>query len=365
MSDTQERTEKATPKKLKEATKKGRLSTSKDLSAWLGIGAAALVLLDVVTASRDAGIETMLAIGTVIRDPQPQVAVGVLGQAMGGVMGVLAPMLAIVVVTAIVGSTVQGGVRLRPFTTKFEQFNVVSGMKRLFGLQAWWEGGKALLKTIVVAGVLAVVISGLMPFLASSAAIPLSAIVSTAVDGVAGVLRAAVAAGIALAIVDVMVVAKRNRKHTRMTHKELKDENKNSDGDPMLKAQRRARQLAISRNRMIAAVADADVVVVNPTHIAVALRYEIGRGAPRVVAKGRGLVAERIRDAGREAGVPLVRDVPLARAVHAACELGHEVPEGLYEAVARVLALVMALRASGRVPRTIIDGAATPGRTPS
>lgn len=366
MSDTQERTEKATPRKIREASRKGRLGTSKDLSAWLGVGAAGLVLGDLITASRDRGIEQMLSIGIVIRDPQPQVARAVLADALGSVMAVMAPMLAVVMVVAVVGAAIQGGVRLRPFTTSVEQFNIVNGAKRLFGLQAWWEGGKALLKTVVVGGVLAVVIAGLMPFLASSAAVPLTAVIQTAVDGITSVLRAAVVVGIALAIIDVIVVARRNRKHTRMTMKELKDETKNTDGDPLLKAQRRARQLALSRNRMLAAVADADVVVVNPIHVAVALRYEPGRGAPRVVAKGRGLLAARIRERGTEHGVALVKDVPLARAVYAACDVGAEIPAGLYDAVARVLALVMALERSGGVPRTIIDGAApAPGRTRS
>ena len=98
---------------------------------------------------------------------------------------------------------------------------------------------------------------------------------------------------------------------------------------------------------MIAAVADSDVVLVNPTHVAVALRYEPGRSAPRVVAKGSALIAERIREKAAEAGVPMVRDIPLARAVFASCELGHEIPEDLYTAVARVLVFVDALRRRG------------------
>jgi len=357
MSDSQERTEKATPKKLKEATRKGQLGTSQDLASWLGIGAAGLVLPGIIEAATAEGAAQMLTIGTVVLDPDPQVALGALEEAMGTVLIVLAPLLIIVIITALTGSIVQGGVRLRPVTTTVDQFNFVSGMKRLFGLQAWWEGGKALMKTAVVAAVLTSVISGLVPFLASSASLPIGAVLETAVQGIARVLQAAVAAGLVLAVVDVLVVAKRNQKHTRMTLKELTDENKNAEGDPLLKAQRRARQLANSRNRMIAAVADADVVVVNPTHIAVALRYDPDHGAPRVVAKGRGLIAARIREKGEAAGVPLVRDIPLARAVHAACDVGHEIPADLYEAVARVLALVMAMRAAGEKPRGIIDGA--------
>ena len=157
----------------------------------------------------------------------------------------------------------------------------------------------------------------------------------------------AVLAGLALAVLDVFVVMRRNRKKTRMTKKEVKDENKNTDGDPLIKSQRRSRQLAMSRNRMMAAIADSDVVIINPTHIAIALKYEPGKSAPRVVAKGSGTIAARIREQATTDGVPMVRDIPLARALHAACELGQEIPVELYNQVARVLAFVMALKLRG------------------
>ncbi|MFP5358987.1 MAG: flagellar biosynthesis protein FlhB [Actinomycetes bacterium] len=140
---------------------------------------------------------------------------------------------------------------------------------------------------------------------------------------------------------------KRNRKQTRMSKKEISDEHKQSEGDPHVKGQRRARQIAMSRNRMMAAIAGADVVLVNPVHVAVALTYEPGTGAPRVVAKGRGHIAARIRAEAMDKRVPMVEDIPLARALHAACELGDEIPMHLYAAVARVLAFVMALRRRG------------------
>ena len=109
----------------------------------------------------------------------------------------------------------------------------------------------------------------------------------------------------------------------------------------------RPRQCAISRNRMMADVATADVVLVNPTHVAVALKYESGTGAPRVVAKGAGVIAARIRAEAEEHRVPMVADVPLARALYAACDVGQEIPVDLYDAVAKVLAFVMALRTRG------------------
>jgi flagellar biosynthetic protein FlhB len=160
-------------------------------------------------------------------------------------------------------------------------------------------------------------------------------------------MRTGIVAGLLLAVADVVVVMKRNRKQTRMTLKEVKDENKRTEGDPMLKGAIRAKQLAMSRNRMMAEVATADVVLVNPTHVAVALRYEPGSGAPKVVAKGAGAIAAKIREEASDKAVPMIEDIPLTRALHAACELGQEVPAHLFTAVARVLAFVMALRRRG------------------
>ena len=125
-----------------------------------------------------------------------------------------------------------------------------------------------------------------------------------------------------------------------MTKQEVKEEHRRSEGDPLVKGKIREKQRQVSRNRMLAAIADASVIVVNPTHVAVALRYD-GTGAPRVVAKGKGELARRIRELAEEHRVPIVRDVALAWALHDTCPLDHPIPEELYGAVAKVLAFVM------------------------
>jgi flagellar biosynthetic protein FlhB len=146
---------------------------------------------------------------------------------------------------------------------------------------------------------------------------------------------------------DYFVVRRRTNKQLRMTKEEVKQENKNTEGDPLVKAQIRSRQMAMARNRQMADVPTADVVLVNPTHVAVALRYEPTKGAPRVVAKGQGPVATKIRELAAEHRVPMVQDVPLARALHGGCEVGAEIPAEFYGAVAKVLAFVMSLKARG------------------
>lgn len=349
MSDGQDRTEKATPRRMREARRKGRLAHSQDLSAWLGIGAAALVLPVVLTAGANAGREQFALLADVIANPDPEVTVTALGAGLGSMLPTLAPLAGVVVLAAVAATAVQGGIhpsmhRLKP---TFKQFNLAAGVKRIFGMQAAWQGVKAALKAGAIGLVLYTVVQGMVPLLLGSGMHSLSQVLDTVAEGTSNLMRTAVIAGLVLAVADVFVIMRRNRKQTRMTKREVFEEYKQTEGDPLVKSQIRSRQLAMSRNRMIADVAGADVVLVNPTHVAVALKYTPGTGAPKVVAKGAGHVAARIRAKATEKHVPMVEDIPLARALHAACELGQEVPPHLYMAVARILAFVMALRRRG------------------
>ncbi len=347
MSDSSERTEKATPKRMQEVRREGRLASSRDMTAWVSMGAAALVLPAVIGSATSALEALVLGFRTVILDPQAATAQRYLDDALGRIPAILLPIFAAAVVGAIVGALLQGGIHFKRFKPSGKQFNLVSGVGRMVGRQALWEGAKALLKTGVVGVAVFVAIQGVVPLLANTGAMPLPALVGIASGVITAIMQAAIAAGIGLAAVDVFVVMRRNRKHTRMTRQEIKDETKTTDGDPLIRSQRRSRALAMTRNRMIAAVASADVVLLNPTHVAVALKYEPGKSAPRVVAKGAGAVATKIRERAADTRVPMVQDIPLARALHAACEVGQEIPEELYTAVARVLAFVMSLKRRG------------------
>ncbi|WNM24569.1 EscU/YscU/HrcU family type III secretion system export apparatus switch protein [Demequina capsici] len=347
--DGGEKTEKATPKRMKELRRDGALQKSQDLSAWVGIGAAVLMLPSVISHASQAARDQLATLDGVAATPDPLQALKVFQDGLGSIMTTMAPLLGVVALTAIISSAAQGGIhvsakRLKP---KFDHFNPKNGMKKLFGKEAWWNGAKAALKAAAIGTVLYVVIQGMVPVMLGSGSHSLESVIGFATDGVASMVKIAVFAGLALAAADMFVIMRRNRKKTRMSKQEIKNENKATDGDPHIKGQIRARQLAMSRNRMMAEIAGADVVMVNPTHVAVALKYEPGTGAPRVVAKGSGHVAAKIREKATEARVPMVQDIPLARALHSACELGQEIPPHLYAAVARVLAFVMALRRRG------------------
>jgi len=181
----------------------------------------------------------------------------------------------------------------------------------------------------------------------ASGSLPLSSILTKVSDAIFGIIRSAGFAGLAMAGADYMMARRRIGKQIRMSKQEVKEEHKRSEGDPHVKGHIRQRQLEMARQRMMSDLEKADVVLVNPTHVAVALRYEPSKGAPRVVAKGQGLIATKIRERATEFRIPMVMDVPLARALYKSCELGDEIPAEFFAAVARVLAFVMMMKAKG------------------
>lgn len=347
--DSGDKTEKATPKRMKELRKDGSLQRSQDLSAWVVVGAATLTLPLVIGRAGSETRNNLIKLRAFMDSPEPLIALEVARESLASMFAIMAPMFGAVVLAAVVSGAAQGGIHFSPKKLKptVKQFNPKNGLKRVFGGQAWWNGAKAALKAAAIGTVLYVVVQGIIPVLLGTGAHTVESIMGVGIDGVNSLVKIAVIAGLTLAGADMLVVMKRNRKQTRMSKKEIKDEYKTTEGDPLIKGQIRQRQIQMSRNRMMAEVTNADVVLVNPTHVAVALRYEPGTGAPRVVAKGQGHIAAKIRKIAAEKRVPMVQDIALARALHAACELGQEIPPHLYNAVARVLAFVMALKRRG------------------
>jgi flagellar biosynthetic protein FlhB len=228
----------------------------------------------------------------------------------------------------------------------------------MFGTKAVWEAVKAVAKVIVISGVVWSLARTLVPELVSSGQLPLQATVDRLRSGLTALLWTTVVTGLILALFDYAYMRHTVMKQLRMSHHEIKQEHKQSEGDPLMKGAIRSKQMAMSRNRMLSAVAEADVVLVNPTHFAVALKYEPRKGAPRVVARGAGALALKIRERAREARVPVVEDKPLTRLLYRVCDLGDEIPAELYLAVARILAFVMA---AGRPSRAA--GARRPARS--
>ncbi|GAA4987379.1 EscU/YscU/HrcU family type III secretion system export apparatus switch protein [Kineococcus glutinatus] len=344
-----EKTEKPTGKRLKQAKDEGNTPRTADLSAWLCTAAGALLLPMAIDSGEELGRSLFALVPAVAADPEPARALVSLTTGFKGVPLVVAPVAAATVLAAVVAGAMQGGLHLAPkrLKPKFSTLNPISGIKQHYGPHALWELAKSLAKVGVLGLVLWSVLRGLAPHLVAAGVMPLEGVLSATGDAIGSLLRIVVFLGLVIAGADYAMSRRKVMKSLRMSKEDIKQEYKNAEGDPLLKGAIKSKQLAMSRNRMMADVADADVVVVNPTHIAVALRYDPAKGAPRVVAKGAGAIADKIREKAREHDVPLVRDIPLARTMYKDVKVGQEVPADLYAAVAKVLAFVMSLRTRG------------------
>ncbi|MGY1727569.1 flagellar biosynthesis protein FlhB [Geodermatophilus sp. SYSU D01062] len=344
-----EKTEKPTPKRLKEARKEGQIPRTQELGTWAGVAVASVFLPVLVGNAFDAVGRLFVRFGSVVEHPEADAVGALLGEALRTFLETALPMALALMLVGVLASAAQGGVALATKGMKptLKKLNPFPGVKRMFGTHGLWEALKAVIKTAALGTVVVVTSSEAQALVSASGALPLSAVVATFASSAVLMFRVVAITGLVIAIADYVVVRKQTMSKLKMTKYEIQQEHKQSEGDPHVKGQRRSMQLAMSRNRMMAEVATADVLLVNPTHVAVALRYEPEKGAPRVVAKGADEVAARLRERAAEARVPMVQDVPLARALHASCELGQEVPPQLFTAVARVLAFVMQLGARG------------------
>ena len=349
MAGNEEKTEKPTAKRLREARKKGQISSSPEIAAWTSLLVATFVIPHLFSSTLRTAGNAVVQAGAIIRTPDVGRAMALAGSSLrSGVMQVI-PLAVMVGVIGVVGVAAQGGIhfsaeKLKP---KFSKLNPLSGFKRIFGPHGLWELAKAVIKTAVLGVVVYLSVHKLVPTVYGAGSLPLMSLINIATGTALNVLRAAAVTGVIMAGADFAVVRRRNNKTLKMTKQEVKQEYKNQEGDPHIKGQRRARALAMIRSRMMRDVPSADVVLVNPTHVAVALKYEPGAGAPRVIAKGADHVAARIRQIAEENRVPMVRDVALARTLFATLEVGQEIPPDLYKAVATVLAFIMTLKRRG------------------
>jgi flagellar biosynthetic protein FlhB len=344
-----EKTEKPTPQKIKQARKEGQIPRTQELGTWLSAAAASILLPMLVGNAFDNAQKLFVQVGAVAKEPETAALSALMGQALIAFLTTVLPMALALMLVGTLASAAQGGVTLATKGMKptLKKLNPFPGMKRMFGTQGLWESVKALIKTVALAVVIITTSDKAQELVSASGALPLSRITTVFAESAVLMFRVVGITGLVIAVADYIVVRKKLMTQLKMSHTEIKQEHKQSEGDPHVKGQRRATQMAMSRGRMMSEVADADVLLVNPTHVAVALKYDPERGAPRVVAKGSGEVAARLRALAEENRVPMVQDIPLARALHASCDLGQEVPAQLFTAVARVLAFVMQLSAKG------------------
>lgn len=358
------KTEKPTPRRLRQARKEGQFPRTQDAATWLAVAAAATMLPRTAQLLFDTVRQGLALLPAVAADPSPARAMQALGALPGDIVLGAAPVGVAAAAAAVLATAAQG---VHPSTKglvpKFNRLSPKQGLKRMFGARSVWEAVKSLVKVLVVAIVVFMLARGLVPGLMLTP-MSLHAVIDRARDGLETLLWSVAMTGLVLAGADYAFQRRTVMKQLRMTPREIRDEAKQTEGDPQLKGAIRSRQMAISRNRMLSAVATADVVLVNPTHYAVALRYEQARGAPRVVAKGADNLALKIRRLAHENRVPVVEDKPLARTLYRICDLNDEIPVELYLAVARILAFVMAAGRPSRYTATARRPATASGSLP-
>lgn len=358
--DKAQKTEPATAKKIKDARKEGQVAKSQEVASWTSTLAMTLLLPWVFSRASRLLQELFAQVRDLIVEPDLALAIALFGDALLDALLVVAPVAVGLMVVGVVANLAQVGFTPSPkaLKPKLNRLNPLPGLKRLFGAKTMWNACKEVIKLVLLSVFAYRAVDGFLPVVTDAGGLALGAVLSATADAALGFLRNVAFLGLVLAAADYMMQKKQMATELKMTKQEVKDENKQAEGDPMLKGQIRERQFRMSRNRMMSDVASADVVLVNPTHVAVALKYDAGGGAPRVVAKGAGAVAAKIRERAQENRVPMVRDVPLARALHKSCEVGDEIPAEMYAAVARVLAFLFSLKARGAAAGTHV----VPGR---
>jgi flagellar biosynthetic protein FlhB len=352
-NDDRDRTESPTQKRLDEARAKAQVPRSRDL------GAAAVVLTGGLGLN-SLGSLTGGRLLTIMRDGLSFGRADALDSARmllqfehAAALGLLAaaPMLGLLLAAAVLAPLAIGGWTFsgQALVPDFGRLDPVSGLARVFSIRGLIELLKSLARFIVVALVATVLLWKQFHSFSGLGTEPTQAAIGHALSLVGTALIALGGALAAIAVIDVPLAIWQHHKSLRMSREEIREEYKDTEGSPEIKSRVRRAQQAIARKRMMQEVPKADVVITNPTHYAVALRYDEQRmRAPVVVAKGRELIAARIREIAAEHKVALVEAAPLARALHAGCELGDEIPARLYAAVAKILVYVYELRTARR-----------------
>ena len=347
--DKQQKTEEATPQRMREAREKGQVGMSTEAisaSSLLAVGGSFLIMggflaeavggmlvnsLDRISVNATAPLESAEA---------AELVTGAIGSISSEFIFFILPALC---VAALVGYS-QAGLQITPKSVGLDASKIspMKGLERLFSARSAVRAGMALAKVIVVMGTIAVLGWLQLPKMSALAGADFGPTLQLLGSIIVRCVSGALLAILALGLIDLLFQRHQHSKDQRMTKQEVKEEMKNTEGDPHLKARVRQIQREVASRRMMADVPTATVIVTNPTHYAVALKYErdVDGDTPKVVAKGVDEVAQRIKEVAGEAGVTLFEDRPLARALHARTEIGDEIPADLFEAVAAVLAYV-------------------------
>ncbi len=347
----QERTEQATPKRLRESREKGQVPRSKELNSMallIAAGGGFLLMGENILV----GLSDLLKNGLQIKNVRQIDGNGmleILADTALDSLFLITPLFVLLTVVVLMTPIGLGGwsFSMKAVSFKLEKLDPIKGLGRIFALKGLMELVKVLAKFLLVASISAAIIWSLIEELIGLGGEPLPVALAHVASLCGWSFMASSCVLIIIAAIDVPFQLWQHNKELKMTKQEVKDENKETDGRPEVKSRIRALQYELSKRRMMDAVPDADVIITNPTHYAVALRYDQNdMKAPVVVAKGADLIAMQIRTIANEHQVTIVSSPPLARALFASTELDQEIPGGLYVAVATILSYVFALKVS-------------------
>jgi flagellar biosynthetic protein FlhB len=345
----QDKTEDASSKRLDDARKKGQIARSRELNTVIMLLFGATLLLTLGAKIGTGLLEVMHYNFALQRESifDSTTLLVHLKRALTDGLLLIAPLLAGLSLAAFLGPIALGGwnVSWDAVAPNFGKLDPIKGIPRLFGPKGFIELLKALLKVTLILIVAYLLFNRYLSEFVGLNDEPVQAAIKHTLTIMAWAFLYLSASLILVALLDVPYQLWTHNEELKMTKQEVRDESKESDGNPEVKGRIRRLQMEMSQGRMMAEVPKADVVVTNPTHFAVALKYDPqAAGAPRVVAKGVDLIAAQIRNLATGADVPLVASPPLARALYYSTELDHEIPQGLFLAVAQVLAYIFSLK---------------------
>jgi len=351
VSDSEDRTEEPTAQRLKKAREDGQVARSQELppAAMMVVATLFFTLMgQYIFGKMEALFKQQLQFDRRITD-KAELLPSIFATSMVDGFFIVLPLLVVLLVVAVFSTGMAGGFIYSPklILPKFDKLNPLNGLKRMFGPEALIQLGKSILKFLVVGAILLVSVMNNLNELTQISRMDLGPALQIAGHIIVDACFWLSLGLVLVALVDVPLQRHQLNKKLKMTKQEVKDEMKNAEGNPEVKGQIRRRQREILNNKMMAQVKDADVVITNPTHFAVALSYDpTGDGAPLLVAKGEDHLAARIREEAKTHGVYLFEAPLLARALYFTTKLDHPIPEALYHAVAQVIAYVFSLNQS-------------------
>jgi flagellar biosynthetic protein FlhB len=355
----------ATQRKIEKARSEGQVARSRDLGHLVVLGGG-MALVAALAPEAVAWSKGLLSQGLRF-DASSVTSTRAMTEHLSRLatlmLAALLPFGGLMLVATVAAAVLSGGwnFTLKPLQPKFEKINPLAGLARLLGMQQLGDTLKSCLLAVVLGTVGALFVAAQLPVFMQLLAMPLPAALATGGSHVQTGLMLLGGVLLAFALVDVPLQRQLLLRRLRMDVTELKKEQREVEGNAEVKGKMKLLMREMASRRMLAAVPRADLVVMNPTHYAVALRYdEAAMGAPRVVAKGADLLALRIRDLAKEAGVPVLQAPPLARALYTHCEVDQEIPARLFAAVAQVLAWVYQLRQAAAAGRSLDTPAPQP-----